>query len=344
MSSTVVLGSQPFLIAAMLQAFLYALYLVSLVHALRWLLYEEEGWTLKSRDQVNWLLLAITILVFAFATADVVFEVLLQLTSSTSMDSQATHLFTVSSVVVESVTVLIADIVLVIRCWLVYEKSWRVVCFPFVLWLGNLASFFVWITVYTISFAKGILHSPVSLLALRLFYSFNCTTNFYATSAIVYRLMRVARANSSSRSSIIYRICRTVAATGSLYTLTSLPLVVTAFFMPNNMTPYLICDAINFSTAGITFNLLLIRVGQIRAGVEMDADGSSRDVSASVLFSTQLGVPTLATTDFSMDSVSAHQRSQIDAKPVASRSANKTRSIVHSRPELPATQDVPSSF
>ncbi|KAM6499030.1 hypothetical protein JOM56_004538, partial [Amanita muscaria] len=63
--------------AAMLQAFFYALYLVSLVHALRWLLYEEEGWTLRSRDKVNWLLLTITILVFAFSTADVMLEVLL---------------------------------------------------------------------------------------------------------------------------------------------------------------------------------------------------------------------------------------------------------------------------
>ncbi|KIL59660.1 hypothetical protein M378DRAFT_1067629 [Amanita muscaria Koide BX008] len=326
MAPTDIIDSQPYLTAAMLQAFLYALYLVSLVHALRWLLYEEEGWTLKSRDQVNWLLLTITLSVFMFSTVDVVLEVLLQLIAgSTSDTSLIVYQLGIASLVMENTTFLITDAVLIIRCWLVYQRSWRVVCFPLMLWLGNVALFVLWLTFYVISAMEGFtvqLHDLLSLFSLRSFYCCTFTMNLYATVAIVYRLRRVARENSN-RSSILYHICRTVAATGILYTFTSLPLVVTTFFFPEKMAPYLICDAVNFSMAGITFNLLLVRVGQLRAEVEMDADGNSRGMSTSILFSTQLGVPKLATTDFSVDSASVHQRSQTDAKPVGSRSANK---------------------
>ncbi|KIL70472.1 hypothetical protein M378DRAFT_156618 [Amanita muscaria Koide BX008] len=322
MASTAISPSevQQYLIAIMLQSFFYALYLVSLVLAFRWLLYEEEGWTLKSRDKVNWLLLTISSFVCIFLTLDVVLTALLQLTAASGMATES-YQIGIASTVVETTTLLITDAVLVIRCWLVYQRSWRVAFFPAMLWVANVALSILWLVFYMSPNSIN----PVSLFTLRLSYCCTCTINLYATSTIVYQLRRVARAHSS-RSSIIYRICRMVATTGILYTLTSLPLVVMAFLFPKYKPAYAICYTVNVLMAGIAFNLLLIRVGQIRAEVETDhnGDGGSPDESASVVFSTvAFGVPTLATNEFSMHSVSTHQKSQTDAKRVGSMSADK---------------------
>ncbi|KIL59661.1 hypothetical protein M378DRAFT_30006, partial [Amanita muscaria Koide BX008] len=244
------------------QSILYGLYIPTFAGCLRWLMFENEGWKLRPCKQMTWSYIIIAILVFAVSTADVLIGFWLTRTRFAGQQS-ITDRLSFLSVAIEGTTLIIIDAVLIFRCWTVYGRSWRVICLPLVLWACTVACAVTW----TVCNAVGVelINSPTAVaIGVGVFYACNFATNVYATCAIVYRLMRVARANSS-RSSIIYRICRTVAATGSLYTLTSLPLVVTAFFMPNNMTPYLICDAINFSTAGITFNLLLIRVGQIRA-------------------------------------------------------------------------------
>ena len=59
-----------FLIATFVQAIFYGVYITTLAHSLRWLLYEDEGWKAQSRGRVNWPMLAVTLLLFAFATVD----------------------------------------------------------------------------------------------------------------------------------------------------------------------------------------------------------------------------------------------------------------------------------
>ena len=49
--------------------------------------------------------------------------------------------------------------------------------------------------------------------------------------------------------------------------------------------------------AGITFNLLLIRLGQLHTEVEIDGDGSGRDVSTSILPTELIRVSTLSSYD-----------------------------------------------
>ncbi|KIL57258.1 hypothetical protein M378DRAFT_16364 [Amanita muscaria Koide BX008] len=297
------LDTQQDLVVAILQAFLYALYLVSLAHALRWLLYYEEGWTLRSRDQVNWALLTTTFVVFILTTVDLVFRITASQLPFAS--HKVTHLkMTIAGISIEGATLVLADATLIIRCWLVYQKSWCAVCFPLVLWLGNIISLVLWIVNCTMwAFVSEVPYHQRSSFCLQLYYCLNFVTNFYATSAIVYRVWRVARASTHRHSSILYRICRVVATTGILYTCTSLPLVVAAFLLRKNAAVYNPCDALNFSMAGITFNLFLIRIGQLRFQLsETDVDGSTHNMSESVLLTTvQLGVSTFATNDMQPD-------------------------------------------
>ncbi|KIL60003.1 hypothetical protein M378DRAFT_960345 [Amanita muscaria Koide BX008] len=274
-----ILYSQPYLVAAVLQAFLYVIYLVSSVYAFRWLLYEEEGWTLKSRDNINWGLLTITFVVFVFTTVDLAFEIGIQLTV-TGGEPIASQLV-IGSISVECAAFVITDALLIIRCWLVYQRSWRAICFPLILWLANVVFMVNYIVNYTLwTFVSEVPYHRRARIYLQLFSSCNFVTNLYATSAIVYRLWHITRASSSNRRlSILYRICRIVATTGILYTWTCLPLLATVLLLPKDLGAYLLFDALNFSMAGITFNLFLIRVGQLRSEMHVDGDTHNADAN-----------------------------------------------------------------
>lgn len=264
---------------------------------------------------MNWFMLAITVFVFVFSTADVVIAITLQATfDGLDGGKVITKRLIISSLVVETATYITTDAVLILRCWLVYQKSWRVVCYPLILWLGNVACMILWASTFIISLRRNAAsYDFLSMLALQIFYTSNFAMNLYATSAIVYRVWRVARANNH-RSSILHRVYRIVAGTGILYTCTSLPLVVTAFLMAKNVTAYIICGGINFSVAGITFNLLLIRVGQLRADVDMEVCEGTCDMTGTIILSTvQFNLPTVATDECTLDSVNLHQRDRTDA-------------------------------
>ncbi|KAM6490154.1 hypothetical protein JOM56_014346, partial [Amanita muscaria] len=309
-------------VAAILQAFLYGLYLVSLAHALRWLLYDEDGWTLKSRKKVNWSLSAITVILFVLSTTDVAFIITRLLTYTGGGGGEArfgggdmiTQKLNIASVAVENTTLLITDAVLIIRCWLVYQRSGRVVFLPILLWLANLTFTILWLVTYTVF----VVHAPgnesaITSPSFQVLYSCHFATNLYATSAIIYRVWSVARENNG-RTSILFRASRIIATTGILYTCTSLPAVVMTFYIETIRPGYLLCDALNFSMAGITFNLLQIRVGQLRAGVETYDHESACSTRESVLLSTvQFNVSTIAANDRSLDSTSTRQRRQNDA-------------------------------
>ena len=58
------------LFALFTQAALYGLYVATLIHCLRWLVYTDEGW--KRRDRVNKLMLTTTIIIFLCSTVNLV--------------------------------------------------------------------------------------------------------------------------------------------------------------------------------------------------------------------------------------------------------------------------------
>ena len=61
------------LFALFTQAALYGLYVATLIHCLRWLVYTDEGW--KRRDRVNKLMLTATIIIFLCSTVNLVLTV-----------------------------------------------------------------------------------------------------------------------------------------------------------------------------------------------------------------------------------------------------------------------------
>ena len=59
---------QLYIYTTFVQTLLYGIYVTTLVHCLRWLLLDDEGWTLRRR--MSWFILIISILLFLFSTAD----------------------------------------------------------------------------------------------------------------------------------------------------------------------------------------------------------------------------------------------------------------------------------
>ena len=66
-----------FLVTVFVQAILYGLYIASLVHCFRWLLFGDDGWKLRPLKNVNHILVVMALLVFVSSTADVVVSLLI---------------------------------------------------------------------------------------------------------------------------------------------------------------------------------------------------------------------------------------------------------------------------
>src|ERR1700760_927783 len=67
------------LLGLFVQAALYGLYVATLIHCLRWLLYTDNGW--KLRDGVNKLMLITTILIFLLTTVNLSLQLRFQLSA-----------------------------------------------------------------------------------------------------------------------------------------------------------------------------------------------------------------------------------------------------------------------
>ena len=58
-------------IALFVQALLYGLYIATLVHCSRWLMFADEGWKLRKTSRIPWYLMIITSLIFIFSTMNI---------------------------------------------------------------------------------------------------------------------------------------------------------------------------------------------------------------------------------------------------------------------------------
>ncbi|KIL60211.1 hypothetical protein M378DRAFT_14291 [Amanita muscaria Koide BX008] len=97
-------------------------------------------------------------------------------------------------------------------------------------------------------------------------------------AAIIYRIMRDA-SKSGPGIKRLQHLCRILAEAGFLYTLTTIPPLVAFFLDPSHLIVLQVAEAVNFSMAGIAFNLVLIRVSQNRAdgkGSQLDPESTDR--------------------------------------------------------------------
>ncbi|KAF8633179.1 hypothetical protein AX15_001478 [Amanita polypyramis BW_CC] len=178
----------------------------------------------------------------------------------------------------------VVDAVLIYRCWVIHSYAWQVICLPLFFWVSSVALSSYDFYVYALELDTTNPYTVYRLSSLTFqiwdgFFACNIIINTYATIAIVYRFVRIVR-DSVIRSGRLYQTWHIVAESGALYTFsTVVNLIATALISqdPNYERFQLfkvIADPINFSMAGIAFNLILIRVHQQRKQGIVDQDKS----------------------------------------------------------------------
>jgi hypothetical protein len=253
------------------QAILSGLYTTSFFHCLRWLVFADEGW--ERRKKIQWPMLVIALFIYALALINFAIMVKWELSflrgtiaefylsSSQGLLLRINHLS----------TALILDSVLVYRCWTVYAKSWRVTLFPAIVWLAALI-FFVVVAVddQINAAAQGqFLWTFTRTVTITLGGFFICSAviSIYTTGAIIYRILHVAK-DIGDYQNRLRSTARIVADSGILYTSVTVIYVAGLLLAAENSSMselHDVFDAINFVVAGITFHLIVIRVGQARA-------------------------------------------------------------------------------
>ncbi|KIL58937.1 hypothetical protein M378DRAFT_15195 [Amanita muscaria Koide BX008] len=262
--------SQSFFVEVFIQALLYGIYLATLIQCFRWLIFTDEGW--KPREKINSVMTMATIFFFLTSTTNLATTLVYEL------DVKRGHLYVYENgtVMIQNISELLGiisiDCVLIYRCWIVYAKSLRAICVPVIFWLASVACM-VLFAYYTGLYYKRQTLSPeiaqLSERALVGLYTCNIATTIYTTTAIIYRVLRTRKTSGGSPKRLNY-VMRILADSGILYTsMITFALVgrlLASWHDPDWIEILIadISDVISFSTAGITFNLILIRVYHVR--------------------------------------------------------------------------------
>ncbi|TFK38789.1 hypothetical protein BDQ12DRAFT_735423 [Crucibulum laeve] len=262
-------------VSIFVEAIFYGLYLATLLHCMRWMLYENEGWKLKKRISIQWTMLISTVAIFVCSFVNIIL-ILTNVTQSIHPKpvTPSTLKINWEAVVIcatTNVSALIADCVLIYRCWVVYSRSRKVVIFPIILWLGGLVCVILqgysqivhtkavitgWEPALTPTIGLGV---PVLLTP---FWASTIVLNLYTTSMIVYRIWTAAWHENAEKDSLqeFKSIIHIIIESGALY------LVITIAHFVVWFTPHpfaiVMMDGINLPIIGIAFNLILIRTSE----------------------------------------------------------------------------------
>ncbi|PFH49138.1 hypothetical protein AMATHDRAFT_41765 [Amanita thiersii Skay4041] len=251
-----------------IEAILYGLYFVTFLHCLRWLFFKDEGWVLcKSRTQ---LIPLMTLLIFILLTTDTITAFLILFLYFRGMDLQRLYTLELTAGVIEFLLAVLADSVLIYRCWVVYSRRWQVVCLPLLVWLGGISCSTLALYYYSQNLRWMLSGAEIDRIGRvgGAFYLCTIIVNIYCTSAIVYKVWSVTKNCPTSRGRNLYSTMRIIGESGMLYTLTSISLFV-AWILPlrynqDHLELITIGSAINTPVIGITFNIILIRVANQR--------------------------------------------------------------------------------
>ncbi|KAK7045012.1 carboxylic ester hydrolase [Favolaschia claudopus] len=266
------------LAANFVSCILYGIYLVTLGMAVQVLLTKKSasGRRMRRRGwaELNWVMLGVEGVLLVNSTLDlsVAFATLVEAFVNYRGPGGPIHVFedrsgwgTFVKTVCVGVQTLVGDGILIYRCWFIWSKSWPIIVFPMVLWLGTLASA-IGLLVSTQQFRVGLVNSADGLVWGLGLFALTISTNIFTTSLIVWRIWSVQRQTKKYRitpaeeadepESMLTRGTRNIVESGMIYTVCSiLELIAFATQSPLNYP----ASALAFHSVGIAFNLIVIR-------------------------------------------------------------------------------------
>ncbi|KAJ6582034.1 hypothetical protein B0H19DRAFT_522575 [Mycena capillaripes] len=162
--------------------------------------------TPTSRERVNWPMLVVFVIFLAKTTSSVAIHLHLNLQTVTEGDrALAAHQIRdgprpiiISKYITILVQTVIASGFFIYRCWLVHCRAWLIVTLPLVLWCGAVALMGIVIHIDTSHTVNGLF--DMSRVFGACFWGVIVGLNILTTGLIVYRVCRVDRLKSRSKS------------------------------------------------------------------------------------------------------------------------------------------------
>ncbi|GLB42369.1 hypothetical protein LshimejAT787_1103840 [Lyophyllum shimeji] len=181
---------------------------------------------------------------------------------------------------------IVADMVLIYRCWIMCDKSYRSVIFPVFLWLGGVAV--TAISMYrqaVLTSGSRVTGEAISHVYIS-FWAETIALNLYATTLIVLQIWRAVNQNvkahrftpffSLQPQSRIQIVMRIVIESALIYTVMS---VIVFFTQLSGNNSVYITTAAEIQLSGIAFNLMLIRAKHASDHATVAAGDCSEHIS-----------------------------------------------------------------
>ncbi|KXN92972.1 hypothetical protein AN958_09154 [Leucoagaricus sp. SymC.cos] len=245
-------------------AVLYGMYLVSCMPCLRILLItgrgREERW--RRLNEIRWLMVIAGLLLFVICTLDValglscIFRAFVHSTNATkSLIADWTN-----TARAQALGLLVADFILIYRCWIVYGRRWLAIAPSLTLYLANWG---IGIRLYELTGASGGLPGGVIVANAGAFRAWLLAflvaitaQNILTTSILIWRIWKVDRDLKilEDQPRYLRNLIHALAESGAAYTAFVLMTMTTMATHSNALYP--ISD---MASAGLVFNIILVR-------------------------------------------------------------------------------------
>ncbi|KIL64100.1 hypothetical protein M378DRAFT_635706 [Amanita muscaria Koide BX008] len=245
--------------ASIIESLLYGLYIATTFVCLQRLLYSHNDW--KPTHLINWPLLVLTVTIFVTSTLDMALSIRRSVLGILGVPPSKYLWSDITMSALVHTHALLADGVLMYRCWIVSLKSYSILIFPAVLWsvaFGCAIARAYWQPVQNeyVRLVKGILTG---------FWLCTIILNVYATSLIAYRITTMAKIRNQPTRRVRFAM-RIIIESGMLYTMTAL--IVVFGLIPQDTATMMLASAINFQSVGIASNLIIIRATPVSVVAE----------------------------------------------------------------------------
>ncbi|KAJ7844902.1 hypothetical protein B0H14DRAFT_3868192 [Mycena olivaceomarginata] len=259
------------IVGLFLESVFWGIYLVTFFLSLRSLLF-SKNFDRRRLSDLNWPMLVVIFAMCSFATLDVAVGLLHNIQAFVLYKGSGGAAEEFSNIsdwvnITKAVNVLgqttLGDGMLIFRCWKVYSKSWRVVAFSILLYLGGTACAVMILRVEATLHSHTLITSNSLNPLILSFWVLTIVQNIITTGLLVFRIWRVDRENtrfaynaSQGGQSRLHQVMRIVIESGLMYTTIAFLTFITQ--ITNSNSTYGVSD-VEVQVVGITFNLIIIR-------------------------------------------------------------------------------------
>ncbi|KAJ3710889.1 hypothetical protein DFJ43DRAFT_1170417 [Lentinula guzmanii] len=263
------------IVGLFMECILYGVYLVSLGYCLRALLLDPFEQGLQRKKHINWVMLVVALLLCLFATLDVAFGLRHNLDAfsyyhgpggATEELNDISYWVNVMKTADYVAQTFIGDGMLIYRCYIVYEKNWKIVIPSILFWLGGSVCGALLTYTFATLRSPALIDTSKAVPYVDTMIALSLTMNTLTTALIVGKIWSVDRQNATLmsnttanaiRTSKLHRVMRIIIESAALYTISTLIFVIT--YVAGSNANYGTSDNV-VQIIGISFNLIIIRV------------------------------------------------------------------------------------